>query len=1037
MHQKKFRFFAVLLVCLSAAALFAACGDGAKLLDFKDETVECEYASVYELDLSPAKDKKGNEYAVYGEVKDTDGSRVAVFDGKFDIADIRGYIITYTARSEQKTIGERTVTVTVNKTVKPTVLFSAIPKQTYELDAPFHLPSYSAHSPLTDSVTTSSTLYYMGDTERVVPVTEGVFIPDAAGEYEYRVTASDEFGNQTAVPFRFSIRTAPAAGEVESFDAFASAFNTFTPDNRDLGMDYIGYTDETVKGVTGSLKMKVSASWPGLYIRPRQSVFTDEEYRFISFKLYVDPAGIPEGRRKTVTVRFPGQDIAHNQLVVPGEWTEIYLSSEEFIDSADENGFCYLFAFNNDDWEGGGDLRKKDAFTCYLYDVQAVKRNVPKTESQIVDLSSPTVLQNVHSKYQYAYDFGFDFSLTNEAVGGRSGDKLKLTNTNVNANYPAFCIKPAREKAFYTEKGYTHILVSLYAEGETMVNSGLSKSVVFFLRTGIEPRTEILPADRWASVAVPLDDFFGAADGEGYVWLFNVINNDEGISLQDPGLVMYVGGIDAIKAQDGEGTKLLRFDGASVYANLRADGITAIEPADTHPAVSAVCTDEEIGGNTDEKLLIAGPARFPRLSIKPPCALADYKSLDKDSVRFSVYAPSASLADGQTSLQVTLIDGTLASLVPDTWTAFDVGVDYLYENIGADGFAALLSFENRSGNTELYLTEPELVKAYAAERLDAVTAATGDMLYSRVHGSVAGTESPVKLTVPVSWSIYWVKPLRDEAYYNNLGLTHLSVRLYLDSATMTGSTENGYKRIDFFFDKEELRCELLPFDRWVEVTLPIRDFFKNADESGRVQLFWILNHNEAGYTTDADCVIYVDEIRAVKSDSVLSPYGQDVYCKNMNTRLSAYYTEKMTVAKHYSQVDGTADSVKITVEGGNQDALKLLITPAAPKQLYTDAGFTHVKVRLYIDSSTLTEGSKASGSKPVYMFKRTLEHAPLDKWVEFTYTLDEFYSGLDANNTVLLFTFYNFDWTEGGQQLYFADPDFVLYLDSVRAVKID
>ena len=66
-----------------------------------------------------------------------------------------------------------------------------------------------------------------------------------------------------------------------------------------------------------------------------------------------------------------------------------------------------------------------------------------------------------------------------------------------------------------------------------------------------------------------------------------------------------------------------------------------------------------------------------------------------------------------------------------------------------------------------------------------------------------------------------------------------------------------------------------------------------------------------------------------------------------------------------------------------------------------------------------------------------LFNVPLDRWFEMAFTLDEFFADQLTDGYLPLFTFYNFDWTENGEQVYYADPDFKIYLDTITAEKAD
>lgn len=709
--KTRLRFAALFAFCaIAAGACFAAGCGGVKLVDFADGTEEVQYGSVYELALDPVRDAAGNSYEVSAEVTNSEGGRVAVFDGMFDVTDLGGYTVVYTARSGSEVVGERTVTLTIDTKIAPTLKFSEYSDEnTFEIGDVFRLPTYIAYSPLTEQVEVEEKLFYTegGESERTAE--NGTFVPEDAGGYVYRLTATDGQGNETQISYEFSIRSAPQAAELESFDSAAS-LNNIRTDPGELGVDAMSYCAEEIEGVAGSVKMEVSEKWPQIYLKPRQELSL-AEYKWISFKLYIDPQGLAEGRRKTAATPFPGEGVSHNTLVTPGEWTLIYADAAKFSESAAGNGYGLLFSFNNDNWASGGDFRLQDTFTCYLADVRMEKANEPETEEDFIDLSSTTVLQNIHSGYQNEWDFGFDYALTDEAIGGREGDKLKLTNTNAVSNYPALFVKPMREKSYYTEKGYNSVTVSLYIDGDSLTES-TRKNFIFFLNTSVPTVSVWIEQDTWTDVTLPLDSFYGAMDAEGYVSLFNVINKLEVESKSDPGIEIYIGAIRA--------------------------------------------------------------------------------------------------------------------------------------------------------GTAVYIPETESV-----------------------------------------------------------------------------------------------------------------------------------------------------------------------------------YTQKVLYHMADSPVDGAANTLECTVQGGSQTEIQIFVKPIVTKETLAAAGYTHVRMRVYIDSATMTESSAATGSKPMLVLPDgagnncELFNVPLDRWFEMAFTLDEFFADQLTDGYLPLFTFYNFDWTENGEQVYYADPDFKIYLDTITAEKAD
>lgn len=155
--------------------------------------------------------------------------------------------------------------------------------------------------------------------------------------------------------------------------------------------------------------------------------------------------------------------------------------------------------------------------------------------------------------------------------------------------------------------------------------------------------------------------------------------------------------------------------------------------------------------------------------------------------------------------------------------------------------------------------------------------------------------------------------------------------------------------------------------------------------------------------------------------------------------LETVYTQKIEYALAEETVDGVKNPLKCTVWAGSQSDILFWVQPLLDKETCTAAGLTKVKIRLYIDSATLTEASAATGSKIILFMPSadassyTAYQVPLDRWVEYTFDLDTFFFSHGQDGWLPLLTTFNFDWDDGVN--YFADDRFVIYLDQIVAYK--
>ncbi len=93
--------FLALSLAAGHSAAFAACKNSemVRIEGWNDETQTAVLGSCYETENLAAKDENGKEYDVSVNVyHKTNGNEVPLIYGKFDIIDIQGYNVVYTAK---------------------------------------------------------------------------------------------------------------------------------------------------------------------------------------------------------------------------------------------------------------------------------------------------------------------------------------------------------------------------------------------------------------------------------------------------------------------------------------------------------------------------------------------------------------------------------------------------------------------------------------------------------------------------------------------------------------------------------------------------------------------------------------------------------------------------------------------------------------------------------------------------------------------------------------------------------------------------
>ncbi len=132
-----------------------------------------------------------------------------------------------------------------------------------------------------------------------------------------------------------------------------------------------------------------------------------------------------------------------------------------------------------------------------------------------------------------------------------------------------------------------------------------------------------------------------------------------------------------------------------------------------------------------------------------------------------------------------------------------------------------------------------------------------------VSGEVGGREG-AKLAMEAvnpacGYPALFVDPAYDLAYYTEKGYTHIKASLYIDGATLTTGTS---KTAIFFLNGQHQFQENIPADEWVEVQIPIENFFDNVNGEGFAALFNFVNE---GAAQDAAMTVYLGGLTLAKA----------------------------------------------------------------------------------------------------------------------------------------------------------------------------
>lgn len=217
----------ILTVCFMLCILFgfAACG-GEKTLDIVDwenESLEVTLGDSYTVPQKTARDKEGKSYPVEIKVlKKATGTEIPLIYGAFDVFDVSGYDVLYTATSENAK-ALKTVTLTVKDEGKPVVMIKG--NNVAEVNKRYTFPEISVYD---DSGKTENTIEVYDDANQKVSSDEEGFTPAQIGEYELRVTAKDEDGNEGSRVFKIFARSQIKENELDAFDDAGLAYTAYS-----------------------------------------------------------------------------------------------------------------------------------------------------------------------------------------------------------------------------------------------------------------------------------------------------------------------------------------------------------------------------------------------------------------------------------------------------------------------------------------------------------------------------------------------------------------------------------------------------------------------------------------------------------------------------------------------------------------------------------------------------------------------------------------------------------------------------------------
>ena len=350
-----------LLLSLLAAVLFcfglAACKQkGVILKDFPEtETQTVALGSVYEL-KTQAEGEDGNTYRLTFQVRTRDDAAVPVFDDRFDVTDIGGYVITYTAVTDGVT-QTSVITLDVTDDTAPTISISKPENGSVGEEYTLPLITVSDLAGTSPEVTVKVYLIREGERTEITSLSERggryYFTPESVGTYEIEVTAVKTNGQSKTATRSFNIDEPVAEGEVfspevvspESQISFVAAGGVETDklivetaEETQAGSAYTGrYLSVNGKDIGENV-------WVDIHLTPRLAIEDYADFDVVEFWVYFQTTS----DRVKIGI-LGGSTAASDPLLrefAGNTWAKVSIDADTFFDLIDSKRL-FTVNFNN------------------------------------------------------------------------------------------------------------------------------------------------------------------------------------------------------------------------------------------------------------------------------------------------------------------------------------------------------------------------------------------------------------------------------------------------------------------------------------------------------------------------------------------------------------------------------------------------------------------------------------------------------------------------------------------------------------------
>lgn len=312
------------------------------LVDFENETETVGLGENYILPSGVVFDATGNNYRVIYEVKDSNGEKVSVLNGRFKVKEMgeAKYVITCYAEIDEEKYLTRTITLNVVDRSAPTISATTMPFAFVGTE--YTIGGVKISDNTAEDVTPSYQVFDENNNE--VAVQNGKFTPESKGEYTLKITATDSTGNTNNKEVPIYVREPMGTYVLENFndeyglpvfsvkEAMLTEEDVVYHETFDPTPDDATNGDERTGVASGKSTLSTSAEYGAhYYFKFDESLKDIGEFEYIYLKAYIQSSVAQYKPQVTLYSQNEPLGAGNGTKYNVNEWVEIHLTMDDIF----------------------------------------------------------------------------------------------------------------------------------------------------------------------------------------------------------------------------------------------------------------------------------------------------------------------------------------------------------------------------------------------------------------------------------------------------------------------------------------------------------------------------------------------------------------------------------------------------------------------------------------------------------------------------------------------------------------------------------